>query len=114
MGKTALRTLKREGSDPTREAFAVEVSETQLGKQLGNTMSVNVLERLLVRVLPAAGLVKHGVLSDRWENGDAVKQLSCTRNRGFKKILRPLLKRNSSSSESALADSVAKKRARMQ
>merc|ERR1711972_355450 len=166
--KSALRTLKREGSDPTQEAFIVDcdsspnrskyahgvspcitcsrgaghwvtnrgrrltkaemmrlqgmnpteftvaVSESQLGKQLGNTMSVNVLERLFVRLLPAARLVKHGELRDRWANGQAVKQLSCTRSRGLKKILRPLLKRNSSSSESASAVSVSKKRARMQ
>eukprot|EP00420_Gonyaulax_spinifera_P000864 CAMPEP_0197933404 /NCGR_PEP_ID=MMETSP1439-20131203/110107_1 /TAXON_ID=66791 /ORGANISM="Gonyaulax spinifera, Strain CCMP409" /LENGTH=31 /DNA_ID= /DNA_START= /DNA_END= /DNA_ORIENTATION= len=30
-------------------------------------MSVNVLERLFARILPAAGLVRHGTLADRWE-----------------------------------------------
>ena len=34
------------------------------GKQLGNTMSVNVLERIFARVLPAAGLAKPGALVD--------------------------------------------------
>eukprot|EP00420_Gonyaulax_spinifera_P015244 CAMPEP_0197892698 /NCGR_PEP_ID=MMETSP1439-20131203/31276_1 /TAXON_ID=66791 /ORGANISM="Gonyaulax spinifera, Strain CCMP409" /LENGTH=61 /DNA_ID=CAMNT_0043512893 /DNA_START=1 /DNA_END=186 /DNA_ORIENTATION=+ len=32
-------------------------------------MSVNVLERLFVRALPAAGLARHGSLVDRWETG---------------------------------------------
>ena len=48
--------------------FKVVVSETQLGKQIGNAMSCNVLERLLVRLLPAAGLVAAEDLTDRWES----------------------------------------------
>jgi DNA (cytosine-5)-methyltransferase 1 len=135
--KTALRTLKREGSDPLKDPFIVDcdsssyrfgwiegvtpcmtvgraaghwitnrgrrltkeemmrlqgmnpttfkvaVSDCQLGQQLGNTMSVNVLERLLVRLLPAAKLVRKGAVNDRWANGRAVRELSRTRGHGF-------------------------------
>jgi len=135
--RTALRTLKKEGSDPTKEAwfvdcdsspgrckwvkgvvpcitvsrgaghwatnrgrrlskeemmrlqgmnpthFKVAVSECQLGRQLGNTMSVNVLERLFTRVLPAAQLARRCDLRDRWASGEAVKQLSLTCGEGF-------------------------------
>ena len=37
--------------------------------QLGNSMSTNVLERLLARLLPAAGLTD--ALPDHWESGVA-------------------------------------------
>jgi DNA (cytosine-5)-methyltransferase 1 len=138
--KTALRTLKREGSDPTKDPFIVDcdsspnrmkwvdgvspcitcsrgaghwvtnrgrrltkeemmrlqgmdptqftvaVTEHQLGRQLGNTMSVNVLERLLVRVLPAAKLAQHGALADRWKSGQAIRKLIRTRGCGFKAV----------------------------
>merc|ERR1711862_791410 len=47
--------------------FRQVVTDRQLGAQLGNAMSVNVLERLLVRILPCAGLVPARKLHDRWE-----------------------------------------------
>jgi len=95
--------MRLQGMDPTR--FTVAVTDSQLGKQLGNTMSVNVFERLLVRVLPAAKLVKRGVLVDRWESGEAIEKLASTRGCGFKVFSRPELKRKVSSSESAGSDS---------
>merc|ERR1712176_1047188 len=49
--------------------FAKAVPERQLGIQIGNAMSVNVLERLFVRALPAAGLVAHNTLIDHWARG---------------------------------------------
>ena len=52
-----------QGMKPTE--FTLAVSDAQLARQIGNAMSVNGVERLLMRVLPAAGLVKHGVLVDR-------------------------------------------------
>jgi len=64
---TKAEMMRCQGIDP--QTFKVDVSETQLGKQIGNAMSVNVLERLFVRILPAAGLVPHGLLHDRWEAG---------------------------------------------
>ena len=75
-----MEMMRLQGMDPTK--FRVVVSEAQLGKQLGNTMSVNVLERLLVRLLPAAGLASTG-LRDRWADGSAVRRLATTRDHGF-------------------------------
>ena len=40
--------------------FKVAVSKTALGKQIGNAMSIHVIERLLVKRLPAAGFVMRG------------------------------------------------------
>ena len=53
------------------------VTDTQWRKQLGNTMSVNVVERLLSRLLPAVGLT--GALPDRWAGGEAIAELEATR-----------------------------------
>lgn len=48
------------------KCFKQVVTDRALGGQVGNAMSQNVLERLFVRILPAAGLVSKGKLSDRW------------------------------------------------
>ena len=131
--RTALRTIKREGSDPLREPFLVDcdssscrfgwqqgvspcitcrwgaghwvtnrerrllktemmrlqnmdprtfkvvISDMQVGRQLGHTMSVNVLERLFVKLLPAAGLALRDAICDRWTDGSAVRALAATR-----------------------------------
>lgn len=47
-------------------------------------MSVNAIERILHRLLPAAGLREHGVLIDRWQNGSAAEELASTR--GFRLV----------------------------
>lgn len=73
--------MRLQGMNPT--TFKVAVSAGQLGRQLGNTMSVNVLERLLFKVLPAAKLVRKSEVEDRWANGKALKALAATRGRGF-------------------------------
>jgi len=49
------------------QGFKVAVSEHQLGRQIGNAMSVNVLERLFARLLPAARLSEPDSLVDRWD-----------------------------------------------
>lgn len=69
--------MRLQGMNPKK--FLIAVTNNQLGKQLGNTMSVNVLERILVRALPAARLVPEGKLVDRWANGKAVATLEKTR-----------------------------------
>lgn len=47
--------------------FKQVISDLQLGGQIGNAMSQNVIERLLVKLLPAAGLVPtRRRLVDRW------------------------------------------------
>jgi len=79
-GRRFLKTemMRLQGMDPTK--FKVVVSDAKLGHQLGNTMSVNVLERLFCRALPAAGLVRPNSLCDRWADGSAVKSLAATRS----------------------------------
>ena len=42
-------------------------------------MSVNVVERLLTRLLPAVGLT--GALPDRWASGTALAELETTKAR---------------------------------
>ncbi len=68
-----------QGMSPRR--LNVVVSKTQFAKQLGNSMSVNVLERILAAALPAAGL--SAPLRDRWASGYAVADLEATRNVGL-------------------------------
>merc|ERR1712128_147216 len=82
-GRRMLKTemMRLQGMDPTK--FTVAVSENRLGHQLGNTMSVCVLERLFTRLLPAAKLVR-GTIKDRWASGHALKKLMATRGKGFK------------------------------
>mmetsp|Transcript_33737 Transcript_33737/g.85291 ORF Transcript_33737/g.85291 Transcript_33737/m.85291 type:complete len:344 (+) Transcript_33737:3-1034(+) len=119
-GRRLLKTemMRLQGMNPSK--FRQVVSDTQLGKQLGNTMSVNVLERLLVRLLPAAGLVSAAGLRDRWEDGSAVRALARTRNRGFAQTSRLRLrlraragpKKRKASGGAAVAAAGATKRAR--
>jgi len=56
-----------QGENP--DTVRVTVSDQQWNMQLGNSMSTNVLERLLARLLPAAGLTD--ALPDHWESGAA-------------------------------------------
>merc|ERR1711865_45710 len=82
-GRRMLKTemMRLQGMDPTN--FTVAVSENRLGHQLGNTMSVCVLERLFTRLLPTAKLVR-GTIKDRWASGQALKKLMATRGKSFK------------------------------
>ena len=61
---TVEETLVLQGmpSDVRREG----TSNRQIGLMTGNAMSVNVLERLLARLLPGVGLLPPGSLRDRW------------------------------------------------
>jgi len=69
-----------------QEGFKVAVSLPQLGKQVGNAMSVNVLERIFVRVLPAAGLVPAKKLHDRWEAAAVKGAAPSTPSRALKRL----------------------------
>jgi len=84
---TKSEMMRLQGMNP--ESFKVAVSEAQLGKQIGNAMSCNVLERLFVRVLPAAGLVPQGVLRDRWGAGKppATQTAAAARRLAAKRML---------------------------
>ena len=48
--------LRLQGINPT--TFTVDVSQPILGQQIGNAMSVNVIERILVAALKAANIVR--------------------------------------------------------
>lgn len=49
------------------DKFKQDVTDRQLGCQIGNAMSQNVIERILTKLLPAAGLVSSKTrLVDRW------------------------------------------------
>ena len=49
----------------------VVVSDIEMGKQIGNAMSANVMERLLPYVLNAANLWHGASHCDRWKDGSA-------------------------------------------
>ena len=74
--------FRLQGMDPTK--FKVVVNNTKLGQLIGNSMSVNVVERILIRALKAAGLA--GNLKNRWATGQASEKLQATVGRTFEKI----------------------------
>ena len=53
------------GDDFVAACARARVSRTMAGAMLGNTMSLNKLQRILVRAFQSDGLVKHG-LKDKW------------------------------------------------
>lgn len=57
--------MRLQGMEPAK--FQQAVTDSQLGAQIGNAMSCNVLERLFVRLLPACRLRAASSLTDRWE-----------------------------------------------
>ena len=61
----------------------VVVAESHLGHQLGNAMSLNVVERILVSLLAASGLVAHGDLVDEWASGVRGQELIASVGHGF-------------------------------
>ncbi len=75
--------FRLQGMDPTR--FVVAVPERSLGQQIGSAMSVNVIERVLLRALTHGNLIPHDT-PDRWENGSAIARLINTRGRYFRKV----------------------------
>ena len=48
--------LRLQGMDPSK--FVIDVSSSKLGQQIGNAMSVNVVERILIAALKAANIVR--------------------------------------------------------
>ena len=73
----ARERCRLQGINP--DDFKQVVPDAQWRKQLGNAMSVNVVERLLARLLPAVGLT--GALPDRWASGTALAELETTKAR---------------------------------
>ena len=64
------------------KSFQIDVSMNELGNQIGNSMSQNVVERILWSLLPAAGLGDN-VSEDRWESGKALQKLRESSNLTF-------------------------------
>lgn len=60
--------LRLQGMDPNFVNLKkpMSVSRLQMGAMVGNAMSQNVVERIMVRLLPASGLVKEPI-QDPWE-----------------------------------------------
>ena len=65
------------GHDPTLLKLAVRTR--QIEEQLGNSMALNVLERLLCQAMPCVGLT--GPLLDRWHDGSRYSELTATTQR---------------------------------
>ena len=69
--------MRLQGIDPT--TFIKSVSPTELGRQVGNAMSINVIERILYRVLITADLLAGWKpTQDRWQSGEAIRQLTAS------------------------------------
>ncbi len=66
--------------DPTQ--FDVRVPDRSLGQQIGNAMSVNVVERVLLKALKAASLIADDSI-DQWESREAISRISETRGKSF-------------------------------
>ena len=65
--------LRLQGIHP--DTLNISVSEKSLGQQIGNGMSLNVIERILRQALLAARLVDAENLADRWADGSALEDL---------------------------------------
>ena len=68
--------MRFQGIEPS--SFKKDVSEPELQRQVGNAMSLCVIERLLNKLITAAGFVNQQ-RPDRWENGEAIKELEESR-----------------------------------
>lgn len=80
---TSEEQMRSQGMEPT--SFKLDVSEPELQKQVGNAMSLCVVERILNRLIPAAGL-SNQALPDRWENGTAIQGLEDSRDKTFQRM----------------------------
>ena len=75
--------LRLQGMPTVEEDFLIVVPPNQIGMQIGNAMSCNVLERIFCQLLPAADLVPASMLHDRWDGttgiGPGSSSASCAR-----------------------------------
>ncbi len=81
---TLTELMRLQAMNPTR--FKINVPFQQVGHQIGNAMSKNVIERILVRALTASGLIAPQTLRDTWESGEAQKDLLASVGKGFPDI----------------------------
>ena len=66
--------LKLQGISPGD--VTVVVPGTEMGKQIGNAMSLDVVERVMRNALIAAGLINGEDFPDRWRSGMALRELT--------------------------------------
>ena len=80
-GRRALKVemLRLQGINP--RTFNACVPDSVVGAQIGNAMSVNIVERVLCRMLPTVGLVPHGAIKDPW-----IEQVDDTVPSGLKRL----------------------------
>jgi hypothetical protein len=71
--------------NPTK--FYVDVTKRDLGEQIGNAMSVNVIERVLLRALQALDMIADSV-EDRWKSGEALQEIRLTKGKFMKLHIR--------------------------
>ena len=71
--------MRLQGIKPS--TFKVVVSDVALGNQIGNAMSVNVIERVLFSVLQNTKLMPTTHAADRWKSGLAQKELFSTQTK---------------------------------
>ena len=95
--------FRLQGMNPDK--FVVDVSERTLGQQIGNAMSVNVIERVFLSSLKAAGLIDQAA-PDRWANGEALAELKSSKGKVFHKLVR-----NNSDGEKRMTVELAEKAA---
>ena len=81
---TISEMFRLQGMDPSK--FTASIPESTLGQQIGNAMSVNVVERIIVQVLKATNLMPGATLSDRWKEGKAFEDLSASKGKPPKRI----------------------------
>ena len=66
--------LRLQGMNPSR--IVVDVSQSKLGQQIGNAMSVNVIEGILAAALKATNIERgENNRFKSWGNGTALKEL---------------------------------------
>ena len=70
---TPSEMLRLQGVDP--KSVHKNIPDASFRKMIGAAMSLNVIERILIRALQTIGAIEHEVV-DRWENGEAQDQLA--------------------------------------
>jgi len=90
---TIYEMFRLQGMDHTQFIVAPGVTIKDLGQQLGNAMSVNVIERVILQALNAANLefcLGRPNAKDRWANGEALQQLQQGIGKPFKNFTDPV------------------------
>ena len=77
----ALEMMRLMGMNPSE--FTLDVTVPQVAKQIGDAMSLNVIERIIYNILPAAGFGANKN-EDRWVSGSAIREIKASKNKGFR------------------------------